>query len=286
MKEPVPQSRVPQSDAKVSSKIQETAPPSTNPVDPKPLAAYILGYNSSMVRMRQYFFWNWPPEELDDEVNVQTELIELQAAVIKLTGEITKDVSCELANMCVDIARITARGISTDESTHNAAFWFESEEATGYREWNELRTLVRDALPENSLYKSWCRLGAEIANFRMELIILECTQLPVQHDDGDTTDCPSLQLVLDWASELYRRGSKTLPEIELLHSCRKIIRFDPQVKIFCQVVGPQNYDLDKQGPTETHDVLTYQMKALDRRIRRALCKIKPGMVGEQDEEIW
>lgn len=261
-------SRVPQPQITESAPARVSATPTTantSLAKSKSLAAYVLGYNSSIVRLWQFLFWTWKGE-LDTEGCVPGALREVCEALTELAEEIPENVSSKTRVGCEKLAAITAHGIVAGEGTQAWAYWFKSEAATGYREWRELTALTQDALVADSLSQKWCRLGAAIANYELELFF--------QEDPSNPRTVPSLQPVLDCAVELSGQSCGRVPEIQRLVRYSLNQPWRPQVVILGGVVETPDCDLSCSLNTfATLQLLARQMTELNCRLQARLRKI-------------
>jgi len=225
----------------------------------KPLAAYILGYNSRILRLWQFLFWLWSGEG-DTEQGVPNALDELRGALDVLGEDIPANTVADLLSVCDEIAAITS--VAPGEDLKPWSYWFQAEHSTGYGEWREVVSLARIALSEKSPARPWYQLGDAIAHYQTELFSRE--------DHTDLQSIPSLYPVLECAGALVQRGFGNMREIGLL-AAMAALPWRPQVMLLARVVETPDCDLDYElSPSETDVILTRQMTDLNRRLRVAL----------------
>ena len=110
---------------------------------PKPLAAYVLGYNCPMIREWQFMLLVLQGE-LNPEDHAPDAINELREAVADtLADEIPDNVRRVAGKTCQKIDAITSQRPSVPKGYEpDRGYWFEAEESTGHREWKRLVSLT------------------------------------------------------------------------------------------------------------------------------------------------
>jgi hypothetical protein len=261
-----PRPKVAKADVAGTPPIQKNAVSDASLAKSKPLAAYLLGYNSLTVRLWQLLFWLWRGQ-LNTEDSVPGALEELREAAAALSDETPENLSRKLTDVCKEITAITLRGPFVPKGReHDFEYWFKAEKSTGHAKWKALVSLSKSALPEKSPWQPWFQLGEAIANYQIELFI--------QNYYGDRRGAPSLQPVLDCAAELSEQGYGTVREIKRL--VRTMNRpWSPQAKILGEVVETPDCDLDRRlDSVDKQMLLSRQMIELNSRIQLALREMR------------
>ena len=235
----------------------------TRRADLKPWAAYILGYNSFMVRVWQIVFWEHAEPHWEADDGVPLTLDEISQAAVHLAREANAGVKAKLTEVLDDLAAL-------NESWKNA-FYGPDEDGVpvgaatipGADLWQNLRFLADDTLDEDSRLLDWYGLGTAFGRYQLEL-----------EERDKRARLPDLRPIFDRAAAIVAKGIKEIPELVALakfSSASKKVSPSKILERFC--------DVGRQNPRPTSaagwaSLVLPRIVAFNGRIQEGLCRLQ------------
>ncbi len=228
--------------------------------DLRPWAAYVIGHNSTLLRVWQYLSWVWNGR-LDTESGVPCSIEEIERGMHIMSDDIPERARAMLKLACKRFALVNKQPPTVPFGHENDwAYWFTDDESTGYPEWDKLVSRASDALGETSPWHGWYQLGVTVATFQKELFIRYKPQ-----------EFPSIQPVVRAADALFERGWRGVQEIDRLASYARNTPWMPTQQILAIVVEtPDCYLTVDRDPSDISILLLRQAVRLNQQLRATL----------------
>jgi hypothetical protein len=217
----------------------------------KPLAAYILGFNSVTVRLWQRLFWEQPSTPSETLAGSQTwdgvplTLDELEQATLDLLDEIHPNLPAEIRRLVGRLRKQNERWLSAAEvPAKRETFFGPTKRLPGEKDWQNLVSITERALADASKWKPWLTLGQALGHYVADLY----------PSHGACREPPDLGAVIERARALNEAGV-TIPEIKRLAECEVDKQQDCPLRLLGRILGVQ----DREPQSEADPMVRYSL---------------------------
>lgn len=227
---------------------------------PVPLSAYILGHESTFIRMFQVQRWQ---SEVPLVGNAVTEsLTEIEKHLLPMLQKQDERLD-EFKRIRDEFAGVSNNVFALVFLPGDTPFHWLDETATGCVVWKELVSFVSTTIAESSPDRPWFEFGRALAEFQMRLHLLSTSaRLGLN---------PSLRTFVHWAGVLQEQGWHRIPTIREFAASRDRLGELTTQQILGNAVdtSERNRRLKSNSDSLVRSILQ-QTNMIDRKLRAAL----------------